>query len=140
MAVKEKGSEVMREILFRGKSVLNEEWFYGDLLTHEFSAKDLPDIRDYTNRQQSPVYPDTVGQYTGLTDKNGKKIFEGDIVKTSFSGRECYGVVGYGRFNCSCCDGVYGWTFGDGDIRDYDYYIVIGNIHDNPELLDKERK
>lgn len=78
----------------------------------------------------------TIGDYvleqcTGLKDKNGKLIYEGDIVATQSSSGVYYdkGVVKYGEFNCSCCDGVYGWYFDNGDIRSYEYYEVIGNIH-----------
>ena len=78
------------------------------------------------------VDPSSVGQYTALKDMNGKPIFEGDIV-SQWGGNA---VVEYGLFNCSCCDGVYGWYFNDADIRCSDSCTVIGNIHDNPEFLE----
>lgn len=90
------------------------------------------------------VAPDTVGQFIGLYDATGKRIFEGDIVMTSNKDGEPYphsrpSVVKYGEYNCSCCNGVYGWTFcgGSADIRDDRYVVVIGNVYDNPELLDE---
>ena len=144
----------MREILFRGKRKDNGEWVHGYLyITHNREYE----IGSYNKkfgieRVTGVVIPETVGQYTGLTDRDGNKIFEGDILAfdDGFGNEVIEGVVKYGAFNCSCCDGVYGWYIDNspegisGDIRwldreayeDVDLYIV-GNIHDNPELVKK---
>lgn len=129
----------MREILFRAKRKDNKKWIEGYLLKYspiyEEATCILPlhsvDVTDVG------VIPETVCQYTGLTDKNGRKIFENDIVGiySDYRGEWDYGIVKYGAFNCPCCDGVYGWYFDGEDIRDCVLYEVKGNIIDNGDLL-----
>ena len=144
----------MREILFRGKRMDNGEWKYGYYATVVLNGK-LHSAIDtvFNNRFVTPttVYPETVGEYTGLTDKNGTRIFEGDIVtqKDSLDDRPCgRGAIKYGMFNCGCCHAVYGFyaTNEDVDLRTLQSECdegkeieVIGNIYDNPELLEVEK-
>ena len=127
----------MNEIIFRGKRVDNGEWVEGYFvnlwLMHYH--KHQPIITD-NNAVSYDVDPSTVGQYTGLTDKNGKRIFEGDIVKTDkFSEPNKQYIIKYdlqfGAFIGQDRYNLYFVTF-DGDSGEFE---VIGNIHDNPELL-----
>lgn len=131
----------MREILFRGKREDTGEWVYG-----YYSA--LPDCAGTVHMIESPapnpdetnvtyfVDPSTVGQFTGLMDKNGTKIFEGDILSEPERPKYTTGAIYYGRSNCSCCDGVYGFYSEEcADLRNAAWLTVIGNIHDNPDLL-----
>ena len=133
----------MREILFRGKRTDNGKWECGDLLSpNEFNA--IPHIVyiDYLNEYgdigeiSTPVIPETVGQFTGLTDKNGKKIFEGDIVERVSDGERA--VISWLKY--SACFGLSfgGWCCGFDNYDDNlpSDFEVIGNIHDNPELLE----
>ena len=137
---------MMREILFRGKQP-NGKWEQGDLTqfcideelttkisNHEVKAT-LNGLRvvTYTNE----VIPETVGQYTGLTDKNGKAIFEGDIVKFC----DIKGVINFGM-GCYCVKtNKPDWKSRNNPaidivLNEYENELeIIGNIHDNPELL-----
>lgn len=129
----------MHEILFRGKRTDNNEWVEGYYYKAKYCRTDdklcdyitIPYI-EQCNLPNSHyiVNPETVGQYTGLADKNGTKIFEGDIVllkgeeepyQVAFD-ESCFQV--YGNSICYVMDNFY-----DHDIE------VIGNIYDNPELL-----
>ena len=117
----------MREITFRGKRKDNGEWVYGDLY-HDWSRLyTKPDIKIANNMGKFPVIPETVGQYIGLKDKNGRRIFEGDIL--SLQTRRPYVV----RFE----DGTFSLENTAIPVRFANKFDVIGNIHDNPELLEK---
>ena len=135
---------LMREILFRGKveSALNvDEWVYGFLVNAR--SRFNGELRTYIQTIKEngeldllrAVDPETVGQYTGLTDKNGTKIFEGDIVNVITETTRY--VVKFDEWRC----GWYPFASGDGcgccEMHTYppNYAEVIGNIHDNPELL-----
>lgn len=125
----------MREILFRGKRTDNGEWVYGafvseitkfaPIIVSEYWADDVSVNYEY-------VQPETVGQYTGLLDKDHKRIFEGDVVKAYFRNnhsKQIFRVIfdaGMFRFDNGCVK-----------VPKYDIYAleVIGNAHDNPELL-----
>ena len=113
--------------LYKAKRIDNKEWITGNYM--------FPDqIYDYINKIAYRLNPDTLCRCTGLGDKNGKLIWENDIVCDTQESCRTYGYVCYGEYNCSCCEGVYGWYFEKGDIRENDLYEVVGNIFDNPEL------
>mgnify|MGYP002518100761 CR=1 FL=1 len=137
----------MREILFRGKSSVLDDWIYGYLVVTKVGnndlytiipADDLPKI--LTEKRWFQVDPDTVGQFTGLTDKNGRKVFEGDILKEEDI------VVGGGiqiqgdvwsvgmRKGCWVVESAVEWDFLSTNAGKC---AVIGNVHDNPGLLDQ---
>lgn len=133
----------MRDILFRGKRRNHGEWIYGDLVTKQniCIANDWHEV--------IRVDDETVGQFTGLTDKNGKQIFEGDIVKLTDKNNnyEWTAVVEFGNPNSYYSWGwqlkpitknveynldILCWV----DIDEFGIFCeVIGNIYDNPELL-----
>ena len=129
----------MREILFRGKKFINDEWvegllvkdraFYGKLENHAYIVNHECPSGCFGRDIYFEVDPDTVGQYTGLADKNGRKIFEGDIMSLCQAAHPCL-VYWDGR----------GWAWmQNGKRREIDLtremMQIIGNIHDNPELL-----
>lgn len=126
----------MRDINFRGKRTDNGEWVYGvptkDGRGEMVMVENIFECEEYNCRGANCLYVDenTVGQYTGLKDKNGTKIFEGDIVLLK-GDEEPYQVV----FDESCFQ-VYSDSVCYVMDNFYDYEIeVIGNIYDNPELL-----
>ncbi len=140
----------MREILFRGKAInrdrgylrsdyKNGDWVYG-LLSKKYDKRfeNLP--AEMTNENGiSGIEIDyrTIGQYTGLTDKNGKKIFEGDILRFENADGEFtdYEVIWFGN-RWEVIQG--GAQFADElDLFFCERSTVIGNVHDNPELIKK---
>lgn len=140
--IRESGGGLMREILFRGKRIDNGEWAIGDLYrqTDYFGEKQSIIFEDKGNDcfKKNFVDPETVCQYTGLTDKEGNKIFEGDIVKSPFlcgvAKKNMTGIVEYkkGIFNFKHIEEKYGRQL----LGYVDDIEVIGNIFDNPELLE----
>lgn len=141
----------MREILFRGKSTKTNQWIYGgfhiwekrqvcvlgndrlkdDEISCVITVNSFADWNMPRTIQAVEVIADTVGQYTGSADVNGKKIFEGDIIREGCNGRigevirdnsGTYRLNGFGK----------DYTIEDAEIE----WVVIGNIYDNPELLE----
>jgi uncharacterized phage protein (TIGR01671 family) len=117
----------MREILFRGKEVESSDWYYGDIF-HSSMNVDTTRIHDYINRANVEIIPDTLGQFTGLTDKNGTKIFEGDIVEYEGKRYSINYLPHYARFSAVKPNTVF-------CVFAYQRGEVIGNIYDNPELI-----
>lgn len=128
----------MREILFRGKRVYNGAWLAGDLLANKYERPNICPIGDVNCY---PVIPETIGQYTGMKDKNGEKIFEGDIVKYSTT-CEIFTVAWHGSFAefvISELQKPNKATRGSKNMYLVNRYCeVIGNKFDNPELLEGE--
>ena len=136
----------MREIEFRGKRLFDNKWFYGYLfIWYDVNGKEFYDLLDKKEEvivnHIGQTYPamyeikkETLGQYTGLKDKNGKKIFEGDIVKAFYFEKEVIGKIEF----------IYGtFALTNSGISDNQLFIfekleVIGNIYDNPELFKEE--
>ncbi len=126
----------MREIEFRGKEKDNDEWIYGSLLIDETqNSYVIVDNQEGIGRE---VNPETIGQYTGLKDKNGKKIYEGDVVKVFISGKWWIAKIIYEHS---------GFTIDVTNNKELEFgrrgiierlTEVIGNIWDNPELLKEE--
>lgn len=138
-------SNTMREILFRGKQVDNGEWIKG-FLTKSRNIEEKPALLkpciDYEEKgvmMSSIVDPSTVGQFTGLADKNGNKIFEGDIL-IFYNGEEFsnYEVIWFGNAYKVLMEGEMEIQ-DDLDLFFCEHSEVIGNIHDNPELLEEKK-
>lgn len=135
----------MRQIKFRGKRVNNGQWiegYYGESFREISSDIKTSYIVEMNRRPKGhDIHKETVGQFTGLTDKNGKEIYEGDIIEDK-NGigvimwfQTAWGVASYAYGY----DGLKSYTAVDSFYsKETQEWIVIGNIHDNPELLGKE--
>ena len=129
-----------REILFRGKRIDTGEWIYGDVQQNVDAVKIREQEQSIQRIAKSfVVIPETVGQYTGLTDIHGVKIFEGDIIEAHLD--ELFPDL---AITLIVVWSDYGW-FGrdmEGNVDSLerkwvsDFFEIIGNIHDNPELLE----
>ena len=124
----------MRTIKFRGKSILTDEWLYGDLVHSADNKRFGILVNGKDSYDECEVAPETVGQFIGLYDCNGKEIYEGDILDFEEFTAEVRFVRGVFAFlvNGDLDDELCG------DCRTDLFAKVIGNIHDNPELLKEE--
>ena len=143
-----------REIKFRGKKAINGKWVYGDLLhiangcvIYHGSKTECDLIEDRPNLavelymdEVSPVDPDTVGQLTGIHDKNRKEVYEEDILCVC-DGKRCFNIVvkwskeAMAFMACYCDGNQFPLSWFSGLLSKTYEVEVIGNIHDNPDLL-----
>ena len=121
----------MRTIKFRGKSILTDEWLYGDLVHSADNKRFGILVNDKDSYDECEVAPETVGQFIGLYDCDGKEIFEGDIL--DFNGltvevrfvRGVFAFLANGDLDEELC----------GDCRTDLFAKVIGNVYENPDIL-----
>ena len=126
----------MREIKFRGKSILTDEWIYGDLAHSADKKRTAILVNDTDSYDECEVVPESIGQFTGLYDCEGEEIFEGDIL--DFNGlkvevrfvRGVFALLVNGNLDDELC----------GDCRTDLFAKVIGNVYENPDILKGGKK
>lgn len=140
----------MREIKFRGKSIKTNEWHYGNLIIDTWGDSNNKTIFGILSERTAPAFVEdwcpervdenTISEFTGLYDKNGKEIYENDIVEWAgytmkiLWGEDC--GVGYGFIWEPCGSNI---DYVESMTGFIDEYEVIGNIFDNPELLGEQQ-
>ena len=142
----------MREILFRGQTrrygekvdmngdKLSSNWVYGGIFPQNDGGDFAIIYQQDPTIEKFMVYADTVGQYTGVKDNNGVKIFEGDIIQVKFEFPPCDPGIWYENYEVYFDDESQEWRVKRGSytcsLWEYDQdCVVIGNIYDSPELL-----
>ena len=153
----------MREIIFRAKNYRTGQWVYGIYFKNPVSRFNegayypqiIPEIHGvHDTIERCSIVEDTLGQFTGLTDKNGVKIFEGDILESFYKKKRIVSVVKYGGFEpeifYECAEaqgfflhgmklyGLYAYDLAGSEMmltEDMRQAKIIGNVYDNPELL-----
>lgn len=125
-----------REVKFRGRCRKTGEWIYGDLMHKAMTAESKIALVGIAPHGCYPVDVDvkTLGQFTGMHDRYHKEVFEGDIVSSDFYLPEimCLSAISY------CNDSMrFIFDSGEQDAFEYGKIKVIGNVHDNPELLNE---
>lgn len=135
----EKGVKTMRDIVFRGKTIEGGAWICGDLRQY---SENVMGIKPRNMPHTTKVIPETVGQYSGIEDKNGLRIFEGDIVRARIEGKCIQGFVWLpqkvvfkrGAFGVMDRWDRFNSFTGHTDIVTFE---VIGNIYDTPDAMEE---
>lgn len=128
----------MRKIKFRGKRAYDGEWVYGVPVFFPDNSVYLVRI-GWMMLEKTSIIPETLGQYTGLHDRNGKEIYKGDVVEDSKGRGEVLWVQEHCSFLVAVAGGFFRLENGNAEYR-LTETEVIGNIHENPELLDERRQ
>lgn len=126
----------MRTIKFRGKSINTGQWNYGELFSFSDGKLGVGKAYMQTSFWKVLVEPETVGQFTGLTDKNGKEIYEGDLIRFSDRIGKVTWHTPSAQFDSELVKIIQRALYYENRSNDqWKRFEVIGNIHENPELL-----
>lgn len=134
----------MRNIKFRGKKKSDGKWLFGDLIHDNIGGCYIYPINCENLYKKNAVNSETIGQFTELYDKNGNEIYEGDIVDVWSAGSNMpNGIIKWSKYTGSFFIGDKQrsrcWQL-SGDNEDKETLIIVGNIYDNPELLNYKKE